>query len=365
MSVFLPIGLKRLLPPEKEINASLLMTKYAEVKTKAEKEDSDKMVRRICNGKVWSKERASYSSFSGAQVTPMKLKDRLIVDHSGGVQESSLCLHARFGFPMIPGSAVKGAARHYCWEQWNESEEGPEKQRLAEELADIFGFPTGAETLDTYVGEREVSAGKVCFLAALPYDRAPLEADVLTCHHKNYYSPTNPKSEATDDEDPTPHFFPVVKAGATFEFVVLPTTRGSDELAEKALGYLKSALEINGIGAKTAAGYGWFEEDAALLQQREKEQHAAQLGNAVLDYLDANAALKEQLLNEAEFSEVVGRVLESGSDDEKLVMVALLKIEKANYLKKQRQLANKGKDGPKKRVEQIEALLSELEGLFE
>ncbi len=362
MSVYLPYPTKSLLPSDHDVNTSLLMTKYGNVKTECEKEMSAEHVQRAISGKSIPNQHA-LSELPGTLSIAMKLEDRLIIDSAGGTSEhAGLCIHPHFGIPMIPGSAVKGAARHYLWEQWCETEEESEKQKLAIELAEIFGFPTGDTTLDEYLGNRDPSAGKITFFAAFPYGSAPLEVDVLTCHHPDYYSQKkdHPR-KATDDEDPIPVFFPVVKKGATFEFVVRPLPRGDSALAERALELLTSALKTNGIGAKTAAGYGWFSEDIAL----KKKQQDEKLGSQVELYLQENLNLKTRLLEEGDFSTVVGRVLASGTDDEKLLLVALLKTEKSNYLKKQNQLARKGKAGPKNRVEAIDALMDELEELFE
>ena len=58
------------------------------------------------------------------------------------------------------------------------------------------------------------------------------------------------------------NFFPAVEKGAEFRFAIAPTARATEEdmaFAEKAL---VSAITLHGVGAKTAAGYGWFEYDA-------------------------------------------------------------------------------------------------------
>lgn len=376
MSIYLPYGVERLLPPSKEINASLLMNKYGNVKTAGEKENSAKYVERVVEGKTYSKPRGMADLPRSVSIV-MKLEDRLIVDAaSGTVDHANLCLHPHFGVPMIPGSAVKGATRHFLWEQWNEAV-GEGKKVKADLLVALFGYPTGDDGLDEWClqhlsektcdekGKKRALAGKITFFAAMPCGHAPLEVDVLTCHHMAYYSPTKDKKVATDDEEPNPQFFPAVKKGASFEFVVCPTSRGTQAMAQQAMGLLQQALETNGIGAKTAAGYGWFSEDVELKAQREKAEQEVVLNTQVDHFLQGNAALKEQLLNEGEFAEVVGRVLESGSDDEKMVLVALLKTEKSNYLKKQQQQARKGKSGPQKRVDAILALMDELEGLFQ
>lgn len=343
MSQFLPKGL--VLPPHREINASLLITKYAEVKTEAEKEDSRKIAEYSCKGKVRTQKVGSYSTLPRAQFVAMKLGGRLIVDQSGGVQESNLCLHPHFGLPMIPGSAVKGCARHYLWEQWNEAE-GARKEELEQELNEIFG-------------EAE-QAGKVSFLPAMPYGSAPLEVDVLTCHHMEYYSPKNPKDRATDDENPNPQFFPVVKAGATFEFVVVPTARGTDALAEKALGYLKMALESNGIGAKTAAGYGWFEEDPSatdsLLEEKEKAKREKE--KASLSPVDL--ARRELLeITGTGFGEEAIHILKEGSEEEQRALVLVLGKEMKDEWKSWKKRAKK-KPKLQERVEAVRSLAKEF-----
>ncbi|NQU45088.1 hypothetical protein HQ520_17525, partial [bacterium] len=79
----------------------------------------------------------------------MALQARLIINQAGGVLENAgLCLHRHFGFPVIPGSAVKGCARHAAWCEWDDTEEGEDKQRLAREIALTFGYPTGDHGLD-------------------------------------------------------------------------------------------------------------------------------------------------------------------------------------------------------------------------
>ena len=51
----------------------------------------------------------------------------------------------------------------------------------------------------------------------------------------------------------------VFEKGATFRVAVAPTARPKEGDLEFAVKYLKLALAENGVGAKTAAGYGWFE----------------------------------------------------------------------------------------------------------
>ena len=52
----------------------------------------------------------------------LRLGGRMMVDQAGGVLENAnLCLHRNLGFPMIPGSALKGIALHAAWCKWLEA----------------------------------------------------------------------------------------------------------------------------------------------------------------------------------------------------------------------------------------------------
>lgn len=207
---------------------------------------------------------------SGGVRFPAKLKSRLIVNQAGGILENAgLCLHPHFGYPYIPGSTVKGVARHAAWCAWHEAE-GETKEALARQMATVFGYPTGDTGLDAYLKGLTCNAtrgGCVAFFAALPDGKADLVTDIVNCHHMKYYGDDNQSAVATDDEAPNPQFFPAVEAGATFLFTLAPL-RGAGEAELKfAKECLIKALTENGVGAKTSAGYGWFEyEDLSSAQ---------------------------------------------------------------------------------------------------
>ena len=191
---------------------------------------------------------------TGAVALYMKLGGRLIVNQAGGVLENAgLCLHRNFGYPYIPGSAVKGAARHYAWELWKAEEHPEKKRKQATDIASTFGFPTGDEGLDAYLegeGWEESRSGSVAFLPAMPTAKPALATDILTCHHMKYYAgDTNylqrTGGKALDNEEPNPQPFPAVEAGVTFCFQIVPL-KGVVNLAF-AEQMLKEALEINGV----------------------------------------------------------------------------------------------------------------------
>ncbi len=182
---------------------------------------------------------------------------RLLVNHSGGlIENAGLCLHRFFNEPMIPGSALKGIALREALRRFRENIlDSATVKRL-------FGFPTNVEEFDRVIcpDKRQrsefVSSGNVAFLPAFPADSTwKLVVDVQTPHGGNDYT------------NPIPSFFLAVEKGARFRFVVKKSARASEEEHRLAEELLRNALFEYGVGAKTAAGYGWFVPDAATARE--------------------------------------------------------------------------------------------------
>lgn len=176
---------------------------------------------------------------------------RLIVGMANGVLENAGCmLHHRYGFPIIPGSALKGIARDAAAILGISSEQ----------IRRIFGND---------VGDSAECQGIVAFLDAWASPKPgqfDLELEVLTPHYQNYYNVAGNR-EAYDTEPPIPSVFPAVSSGISFEFAMIlrKSTRGEilgDEVLGIATVCLKHALLHLGVGAKTAVGYGRFEVEA-------------------------------------------------------------------------------------------------------
>lgn len=196
----------------------------------------------------------------GAKECFYKLRSRLAINLAEGILENAgICLHPHFGVPMIPGSAVKGITRHAAWLRWKAGEVE------AEQFTRIFGSPPDKP-------DKPESAGTIAFLPALPARSGEhLEVDVLTCHHPNYYS--GKTRESPDNENPNPQFFLTVKADTTLRFLLAPLRRAQPGDLDQAAAWLSCALTENGAGAKTAAGYGWFEdvtEETSKLREQEQ-----------------------------------------------------------------------------------------------
>lgn len=330
----------------------------------------------------------SFCDLPGAEFAIMKLMGRLIINQAGGVLENAgLCLHPHFGCPMIPGSAVKGLARHAAWTRWFEmgetedderetgegksGTEGPVRERveLALKIALTFGYPTGdacpkpekmtrsksTDYLDDFIsstiprfeaspdGKKPSFAGTVSFLPALPIEKCPLAADIVTCHHPGYYRGDQPPR---DDEKPIPNQFPVVEAGASFEFAVVPVRRSSTVSFDSggtepaitlpdfdplkfALKCIRDGLEIDGAGAKTAAGYGWFEEDPVAREKvlREKEKREAEIRERRrLETMSSEDLAVHELgeLDRQEFLECIKALPDKEEKEQLIVLRALI-----------------------------------------
>ena len=193
-----------------------------------------------------------------------ELGARLIVNAANGMLENAgLCLHRTFGYPYIPGSAVKGVARHAAWEDWDDTENDDKSAKEAKALAiaEVFGYPTNEKTLDAYLKPLiadETLSGGVCFYPAEPAEGdVRCEVDILNVHHRDYYG--EKQESATDDENPNLCYFPVIKAGQKFRFAMRRKRSLSDADFKLAQKWLKTGLSLFGIGAKTSAGYGWFD----------------------------------------------------------------------------------------------------------
>ncbi len=188
------------------------------------------------------------------------LRSNLIINQAAGVLENAgISIHPHLNVPFLPGSAVKGVARHAAWLQWKGEPDGEKKKEIANRIAHTFGYPTGDKGLDSYLASADCGwkgkahSGSVVFMAAFPCDEsgaaapAALAVDILTPHGGN------------DWTDPVPNPFPVVKKGTSFKFFVGPAGFAGAEYIDSAVDWLKQGLSSGGLGAKTAAGYGVFE----------------------------------------------------------------------------------------------------------
>ncbi len=179
------------------------------------------------------------------RIAPFTTSGRLILglgaDHPSG---NDFTFDSVIGVPYLPGSAVKGLCRRAA-----ELEPLPMDKTLR-----LFG----PERIDA---ESASNRGGLIFLDAYPRVWPRLAVDIINCHHSDYYGRINDKSDGrpfpSETESPNPVFFLAVEAGAQFGF---PIVARDDADLETAVSLLRQGLDLLGIGAKTAVGYGYMDE---------------------------------------------------------------------------------------------------------
>lgn len=218
-----------------------------------------------------------------------RLEGRLAINLAEGlIQNAGINLDRIFGLPLIPGSAVKGVTRSVALAELKQNK----GMKAFENFARIFGLgksdfkepdgdlcqflqllqDCGLPHDDKGEVMRELK-GAVSFLPAMPVNSAKIIVDITNVHTPDYYR--TGKSADLKNETPHPNYFPAVECGAEFVFPLLLNSIDNDtKLLDTAEKWLVLALQENGIGAKTAAGYGWF-CDLTAEKKRQKEEEAA------------------------------------------------------------------------------------------
>jgi len=148
--------------------------------------------------------------------------------------ENGFTFDRTMGVPAIAGSGVKGMCRAQA-----------RLESLDEvSLRHLFG-PEEEEKARTI--------GDLVFLPALPASWPRLEVDLVNCHHPRYMDGALP--DPVEVESPIP--VPFLTVAAATDFVYRLRSRSNDmEAEEEGFRLLRNGLEVLGIGAKTAVGYG-------------------------------------------------------------------------------------------------------------
>ncbi len=183
-----------------------------------------------------------------------------------GVLELGITLDHTWGVPYLPGSALKGvaasAAHRFGSAAWRKPDGWP-----AAGAPGNFAALTDFQALFGTTG----NAGAVVFHDAwwdpVGQTSVPLELDVMTVHHPDYYQREAGAAQApTDFDEP----FPVPFLSGTGKFVC--ALEGPPAWVEAAEAWLELGLDRLGLGAKTSSGYGRFQvsrrESDALRQRR-------------------------------------------------------------------------------------------------
>lgn len=190
------------------------------------------------------------------------------------VYEVSMTLHHTYGFPFIPGQALKGLIRSYII-----SEKFGGLEHLAYSQSEAFCYLFGCPRFCKYqkTGEEYESflereqAGSIVFFDAIPTTIVKIEYDIMNPHYGEYYQDTTNVIPPADYFNPVPIPFLTV-SNTRFQFILGQRKNkerifhdpflGEGTLLALAEKYFKEACLYFGFGAKSTAGYGAVELDS-------------------------------------------------------------------------------------------------------
>ncbi len=185
--------------------------------------------------------------------TVISLKGTLVSPLVTGIGEShphevSMVFDHNLGLPYVPASGIKGIVRFArTLSIIDDILNGKDNTEIRN---DTF-HDDEHETIIQLFGNQE-RRGKVVFLDAYPQNIPKLRMDIMNPHYGEYYSGDN--TPPRDSLEPNPIKFLTVAPGESFIFRALAL----EEHAQEVVDAFKQALEKEGVGAKTAIGYGRF-----------------------------------------------------------------------------------------------------------
>jgi len=160
--------------------------------------------------------------------------------------EVGITLDYNLGIPYIPASTIKGLLRFTTTIQsLNDIYKNKEVKPYIIDDTDI-------QEVKYYFGWQE-NSGNIIILDAYPKEVPDLDIDIMNPHYSKYYQDDEPPA---DYLEPTPIKFLVVKPGTLFIFRIL-VYKDNNEIKNLKDILIKTITE-EGIGAKTAIGYGLF-----------------------------------------------------------------------------------------------------------
>lgn len=233
-----------------------------------------------------------------------ELQGRLIVNLSDSlIQNAGICLDRNTGLPFIPGSAVKGVARHVALKRLRDGAWTIDEFRRVFGSSEVDFKETGelAKFADDVGEEDRTLKGGVDFLAVQPVTEPTITVDISNVHYPEYYKTGDIAN--LSKENPIPNTFPAVEKGVRYAFCIAANRMdGIDpKLFVKVRTVLVEAITVNGIGAKTGAGYGWFRDVTDEVEANAKrEAEIAEARRIEADKKAAEATAKAEAKAEAE-----------------------------------------------------------------
>ncbi len=223
-------------------------------------------------------------SFPTMNYDIIELRAELVSPLVTGIGEShphevSMVFDHNLGIPYIPASGVKGIVRfaHTLALYKSGLVEGLPKELVEqdEKTGEIIAFDDDNwEEISLPFGNQK-HRGKVFFLDAYPVSVPSLRLDIMNPHYGNYYADKEGKTPPADYLLPNPIKFLTVAPGTMFIFRAVVIKEGN--LLDKVRSAFVRALVEEGVGAKTAVGYGRFklQEPAPARPTVEKAEQKA------------------------------------------------------------------------------------------
>ncbi|WP_373500893.1 type III-B CRISPR module RAMP protein Cmr6 [Desulfococcus sp.] len=163
------------------------------------------------------------------------------------------------GIPYLPASGIKGLVRlGHILNLINDPEKADllisgdelDDEHPASQIPELFGGDWKSEN------KSEKFRGRVIFLDAYPEKVPELKVDIMNPHYGAYYGDEQDKQPPGDYLNPVPIKFLTVPEGETFIFRAVLTK--DKRLNAAVFDAFSVALTEQGLGAKTAVGYGRF-----------------------------------------------------------------------------------------------------------
>ena len=217
--------------------------------------------------------------------------------------EVSMVFDHNMGIPYIPASGIKGIVRfaHMLGLLDGIAKERKEKDKDGRQFLDEEKDWTNVPQL---FGTQK-KQGSVIFMDAYPEIVPELHVDIMNPHYGKYYSDDQNQTPPGDYLAPNPIKFLTVSKGTAFIFRALVDRKNSG-LIDKVKTAFKKTLTEEGVGAKTAVGYGIFDHPT------EEES------KSVLDFMTQEKERKAREAEEA-IAQVEAKRRQNLSEDERMV----------------------------------------------
>lgn len=245
MTTLMRPALRAITRNTRDAHAGLLQQRGLPLWESGNKSEKNKLIERITHTTVPNHYHLALARWIGLTrnnnrftSTVLRCKNRLYIGlATGNTLETGVHTHHSYGVPYLPGSSIKGAVRYYA-----------EQNGLAPAYLDeLFGG-------DSETGE---PSGALVWHDAwwLPLNERdhPYISEIITVHHQEYYNGKTPQADGSESPIPNQQ----IATGGAYYFVI----EGAPDWTRYALGLLNATLEHQGLGSKTASGYGYFRRD--------------------------------------------------------------------------------------------------------